>query len=89
MTALQTSTRALSPTFGCLIESQAPGVAPDRDEVLARFNEQGAVILRGFPFTKDSFVAFSDSCCASFSAYIGGGFRFRALDREAKDASRS
>jgi alpha-ketoglutarate-dependent taurine dioxygenase len=87
MTAIPTSTRALSPTFGCLIESQAPGVAPDRDEVLARFNEQGAVILRGFPFTKDSFVAFSDSCCASFSAYIGGGFRFRALDREAKDAS--
>jgi alpha-ketoglutarate-dependent taurine dioxygenase len=87
MSASTMTVRTIAPTFGCLLEPHTPGVLPQRDEVLARFAEHGAVIMRGFPFTKDNFVAFSDACCASFSAYIGGGFRFRALDRESKDAS--
>jgi hypothetical protein len=40
------------------------------------------VLLRGFSFTKESFIQFSDACCpGGFSSYVGGGFRFRGLDR--------
>ena len=49
--------------------------------------ERGAIILRGFPFTRASFTEFSNAACARFSSYVGGGFRFRGLDRQSKDAS--
>jgi hypothetical protein len=41
------------------------------------------VLLRGFRFDRDSFIGLSDACCPEFSQYVGGGFRFRALDRVA------
>jgi alpha-ketoglutarate-dependent taurine dioxygenase len=81
-------TSRLAPTFGALVEAHASADIPDAAAAMTLFEEHGAVVLRGFGFTKESFTTFSDVCCAGgFSAYVGGGFRFRGLDRESKGAN--
>ena len=81
------STTPLAGTFGQIIQPQQPDGLPDPEAVMETFRHSGAVLLRGFPFTVESFTAFSDQCCPRFSKYVGGGIRFKALDRAARDAS--
>src|SRR5579872_190578 len=73
--------RPLAKTFGLVIEGEYSAPLPGSAEILQEYREHGAVLLRGFPFTKEKMVDFSDQCCASFSNYAGGGLRFRSLDR--------
>lgn len=76
----------LSPAFGSVLEA-APGSAlPDPAEVMRLGLEAGALLLRGFAFDLDSFVDFTNRCCAAFSTYVGGGIRFRALNRDSLGA---
>lgn len=78
----------LTETFGAIVQPPSGSSAlPDPGDVMRFFAERGAIILRGFPFTKASFTEFSNAACAGFSSYVGGGFRFRGLDRQSKDAS--
>jgi alpha-ketoglutarate-dependent taurine dioxygenase len=80
------STSSLSPTFGILVQAHEGAGLPDPHAMMDVFEQSGALLLRGFPFTSDAFVAFSDQCCTSFSSYIGGGIRFRSLNRAALGA---
>ena len=78
----------LTETFGAIVQPPTSGAAlPDPGDVMRLLAERGAIILRGFPFTRASFTEFSNAACAGFSSYVGGGFRFRGLDRQSKDAS--
>jgi len=81
------STTPLADTFGQIIQPHHPDGLPDPEAAMQRFRQSGAVLLRGFPFTVESFTAFSDRCCPRFSKYVGGGIRFKALDRAARDDS--
>jgi alpha-ketoglutarate-dependent taurine dioxygenase len=57
------------------------GEVPDHKQTMSLLYQTAAVLLRGFRFDADSFVKFSNCCCAGFSKYRGGAFRFRSLDR--------
>jgi alpha-ketoglutarate-dependent taurine dioxygenase len=76
----------LALTFGSVIDANGTQDLPDREAFMNLFVCGGAILLRGFPHRTDSFVKFSDSCCATFSKYVGGGARFRALDRISRGA---
>jgi alpha-ketoglutarate-dependent taurine dioxygenase len=76
----------LAPTFGWVIDANGIPDVPGCEEFMDLFVRGGAILLRGFPFVTDSFVKFSDSCCGTFSKYVGGGARFRALDRISRGA---
>lgn len=76
----------LAGAFGERMEASPGEGMPSPRDVMDRCARSGAVLLRSFPFTADSFVSFSDRCCASFSAYVGGGIRFRALNRDSLGA---
>lgn len=80
------SSAPLSLTFGVVLTGSPGAGLPDTREIMNLFRDKGAVLLRSFEFNTDSFVSFSDECCASFSAYVGGGSRFRALNRESLGA---
>ncbi len=82
-----TMTSRLGETWGGVLSGEPGDPLPDPAAVMRLFLEQRALLLRGFPFTKESFTTFSDACCSRFSSYVGGGFRFRGLDRESKGAS--
>src|SRR5262249_41127460 len=71
----------LAETFGVMITSGATGALPAVKDVMSTFETAGAVLLRGFAVDTETFVDFSGRCCGSFSKYVGGGIRFRALDR--------
>jgi alpha-ketoglutarate-dependent taurine dioxygenase len=71
----------MTETFGVTITQREPGDLPQPDDVMSALAREGAVLLRGFSLDSDEFVAFSDRCCRAFSKYVGGGIRFRALDR--------
>jgi alpha-ketoglutarate-dependent taurine dioxygenase len=76
----------IRPEFGSLVEANPGADLPDPAAVMNIFLSEGALLLRGFPFDLDAFVAFTDRCCRSFSTYVGGGIRFRALNRESMGA---
>ena len=76
----------IRPEFGALVEAYPGSGLPDAAAVMQLFANEGALLLRGFPFDLDAFVAFTDECCTSFSTYVGGGIRFRALNRESLGA---
>jgi len=87
--AIQTQSFKVSrirPEFGSLVEANPGSGLPDAAAVMHLFAGEGALLLRGFPFDLDAFVAFTDRCCKSFSTYVGGGIRFRALNRESLGA---
>ncbi len=77
----------LAETFGKIIQQQEPNSLPDPREAMELFRREGTLLLRGFPFSIESFTAFSDQCCPRFSKYVGGGIRFKGLDRAARDES--
>lgn len=81
------STAPLADSFGLMLQRQDGDGFPDPQEIMDMFRRSGALLLRGFPFTVDSFSAFSEQFCPRFSKYVGGGIRFKALDRAARDAS--
>ena len=73
--------------FGAQVALAADSRLPDEAEVADLFATHGAVLFRGYPFTLDSFSDFTESLCGRWSSYLGGGFRFRGLDRVAYDKS--
>lgn len=81
------STTPLADTFGQIIQRQGTDGFPDPQEAMGQLRSNGALLLRGFPFNIEAFTAFSDQCCPRFSKYVGGGIRFKALDRAARDES--
>lgn len=62
----------------------SPRDAADADlgPVVAAYEREGVVLLRGFTPDLESFRAVSARLGSDFSLYEGGVFRFRALDRE-------
>jgi alpha-ketoglutarate-dependent taurine dioxygenase len=76
----------LSPTFGLMLEAAPGDPLPDPAEVMRLGLEAGALLLRGFALDLDSFVDFTNRCCPGFSTYVGGGIRFRALNRDSLGA---
>ncbi len=76
----------LSPDFGSILEPAPGATLPDPAEVMRLGQEAGALLLRGFSFELESFVEFTNRCCPAFSAYVGGGIRFRALNRDSLGA---
>ncbi len=76
----------LAPGFGALVAATALSGLPEPAEIMALTSQYGTLLLRGFPFDFDAFVAFTDRCCSSFSKYVGGGIRFRALNRDSMGA---
>jgi alpha-ketoglutarate-dependent taurine dioxygenase len=81
------SIRPLANSFGCILQSEAPGPLPDKEQVLSALNKHRAVLLRGFKATTEALIELSNSCCSEFSSYVGGGLRLRALDRESVGAN--
>ena len=75
-----------SPQFGCVLEAEPGSGLPSAASVMGLLAEHSAVLMRSFPFDLDAFIAFTDHCCTSFSKYVGGGIRFRALNRESLGA---
>ena len=74
---------SLTPTFGSVVQNQARNSLPCPGDTMTLLAQQGAVLLKGFDFTPESFVNFSGQCCQSFETYAGGALRFRALTRKA------
>ena len=72
---------SLGHPVGVLLTASKSDEIPNHNQTMDLLHQAAAVLLRGFEFDADSFVKFSDSCCASFSTYAGGAFRFRSLDR--------
>jgi alpha-ketoglutarate-dependent taurine dioxygenase len=77
---------SIASTFGKILIAPPDAELPDTREIMQLFEEHCALLLRGFPFNSEAFVDFSDRCCGSFSAYVGGGIRFRSLNRDSLGA---
>jgi alpha-ketoglutarate-dependent taurine dioxygenase len=74
----------LSDSFGLVIKPGTDTNALDLDikEISDLFQQYRTLYFKGWNFTLEDFQEFSKKMSGNFSSYEGGGFRFKALDRE-------
>lgn len=81
----------LKESFGVILqpESIADPLDLDIKEIGDLFRSYRTIYFKEWNFTLESFQEFSQKLCNKFSSYEGGGFRFKALDREFVSADKT
>lgn len=80
-------TAPLATSFGSTLRPRGVGLRelPEPALVMDLLAEHGAVLISGYSLTAETFVEFSDQCCATYLTNRGGAFGF-AVDRATKGA---